>query len=65
MSNEENQDITLGVRVSKTLRGKIEKVQGEHKKLTGIEPTLSDVVRMLIERGLEAVVHEVASNRKR
>jgi hypothetical protein len=53
MSNE-NQDTTLGVRISKTLRGKLEQVQGEHKKLTGIEPTLSDVVRMLIERGLEA-----------
>jgi hypothetical protein len=53
MSNE-NQDTTLGVRISKTLRDKLEQVQGEHKKLTGIEPTLSDVVRMLIERGLEA-----------
>jgi hypothetical protein len=29
-------------------------VQEEHRKLTGIEPTISDVVRMLIERGLEA-----------
>jgi hypothetical protein len=54
MSIDENQDIQIGVRVSRTLRGKLEKVQEEHRKLTGIEPTISDVVRMLIERGLEA-----------
>jgi hypothetical protein len=54
MATEETQDIQIGVRVSKTLRGRLEKVQEKHKKLTGIEPTISDVVRMLIERGLEA-----------
>ena len=54
MSDDENQSIQVGVRVSKTLHGKLVDEQQKAKKLTGIEPSISDVVRMLVERGIEA-----------
>jgi hypothetical protein len=54
MSTDENQDMQLGLRVSKTLYNEIVKKQQEAKKLTGFEPPLSEVARRLIERGLES-----------
>ena len=54
--NVENksEDRQIGARVSDALYAKILDRQNEIKKLTGIEPSISDVVRMLIERGLES-----------
>ena len=46
-------DIQVAARVSKSLYGEIIKRQKEAKRLTGIEPSISDVVRLLLERGLE------------
>jgi len=55
MTDEAIQDTKqLGIRVEKTLYKKLVDEQQKAKKLTGIEPNLSDVVRMLIEKGLEA-----------
>jgi hypothetical protein len=47
-------DVQIAARVSKALYGKIVKQQREAKRLSGIEPSISDVVRLLIERGLDA-----------
>lgn len=44
----------LGIRVEKTLYKRLEEEQKKTKKLTGYEPSISDVVRVLIEKGLEA-----------
>ena len=49
-----SEDRQIGARVSDALYAKIIDRQSEIKKLTGIEPSISDVVRMLIERGLES-----------
>jgi len=49
-----SEDRQIGARVSDALYAKILDRQNEIKKLTGIEPSISDVVRMLIERGLES-----------
>ena len=54
MSTDENQDMQLGLRITKTLYNKIVKKQQDAKKMTGFEPPLSEVARQLIERGLEA-----------
>ena len=55
MGTEETPDsVQVGIRMSKVLYDKLVGRQQEVKKLTGIEPTVSDVVRMLLERGLEA-----------
>ena len=51
---EERQDIVLGARVSKQLQAKIVAEQQRIEKLTGIKPSINEVVRLLIERGLEA-----------
>jgi hypothetical protein len=51
---EETQDIQLGLRISRTLYDKIVKKQQDAKKLTGFEPSISEVARQLLERGLEA-----------
>ncbi len=54
MPTEETQDVILGsMRISKRLHAEVVAEQQRLKKLTGgIEPTLVDVIRMLIERGL-------------
>jgi len=45
-------DIQIAARVSKPLYERIIQRQKEAKKLTGIEPSISDVIRLLLERGL-------------
>ena len=47
-------DVQIAARVSKPLYGRIIKQQEQLKRLTGIKPSVSDVVRMLLERGLDA-----------
>ncbi len=39
-------------RVSKEIHERIVQQQKEAKRLTGIEPSVAEVVKMLIERGL-------------
>lgn len=51
---EEHYDIVLGARVSKQMQGKIFLEQSRLQKLTGIKPSLNEVVRLLLEKGLEA-----------
>jgi hypothetical protein len=51
---EERHEIVLGARVSKQLQTKILAEQQRLEKMTGIKPSINEVVRMLIERGLEA-----------
>jgi hypothetical protein len=46
-------DIQIAARISRSLHARIVKQQQEAKRLTGMEPSISDVVRMLLERGLE------------
>lgn len=43
----------LGARVSKTLQAKILAEQRRLEKVTGIKPSINEVVRMLLEKGLE------------
>ena len=50
----ENQDVQIAARISKTLHDRILKRQQEILSLTGIEPSMSDVVRLLVERGLDS-----------
>ena len=54
MSTEEGQGVQLAFRVNQTLYDKMLKKQQDAKRLTGFEPSLSEVARQLIERGLEA-----------
>jgi len=51
---EETYDIVLGARVSKRIQDKILAEQQRVAKMSGIKPSINEVVRMLIERGLEA-----------
>jgi hypothetical protein len=51
---EETYDIVLGARVSKRINAKILAEQRRLTKLTGIRPSLNEVVRLLLEKGLEA-----------
>lgn len=51
---EEAYDIVLGARVSKRINDKILAEQGRIARLTGIKPSINEVVRMLIESGLDA-----------
>jgi len=44
--------IQVGVRMSKALYDKLVKRQQEAKRLTGFEPSIAEVIRLLIERGL-------------
>lgn len=44
---------TISVRIPSEMKKKIEKKQAEAKRKTGFEPSLGEVVRVLIERGLE------------
>lgn len=46
---ENEAEVQVGARVSKTLYAKILERQKEAKKLTGIEPSVSAVVRALLE----------------
>jgi len=46
--------IVMGARVPRSLHAKIVAKQQNIAKLTGIEPSINEVVRMLIERGLKA-----------
>jgi len=50
----ETQDIIMGVRMSKRLRTRIVAEQQRIARLTGIQPSLNDVARLLLERGLQA-----------
>ena len=54
MSDDEKQDVQLGVRITESMQAKIKKEQQKIKDLTGIDASISDVARMLIEKGLEA-----------
>lgn len=49
---EERQEIVLGARVGKSLHSKILAEQQRLAKMTGIKPSINEVVRVLIERGL-------------
>jgi hypothetical protein len=53
----ETHDIPIASRVSKSLHDKIVRRQQEAKKMTGIEPSLSEVVR--------AMLKEAASSKRR
>ena len=46
--------VVMGARVPRSLHAKIVAKQQNIAKLTGIEPSINEVVRMLIERGLKA-----------
>jgi hypothetical protein len=54
MATKERQDFLLGVRVGKKLHTKIIAERRRVEKMTGIEPSINEVVRLLIEKGLEA-----------
>lgn len=54
---EETYDIVLGARVSKRLNDKILDVQQSFVKKTGVKPSINEIVRMLLEKGLEAYGH--------
>ncbi len=51
---EERYDVVLGARVSKQLQAKIIGERQRIEKMTGIKPSINEVVRLLLERGLEA-----------
>jgi len=53
-ATNDRQDVVLGIRIGKGLQAKIVAEQQRLAKLTGIEPSLNEVVRMLIEKGLGA-----------
>lgn len=67
MSNgtEEEMSVTLGIRVTPTIRRQLEKVQEDHKKNNGFEPSISDVVRMFVEKGLADLDAKQAAEKKR
>jgi hypothetical protein len=50
----ERQDVVLGARVSKNLHAKIIAEQRRIEKETGLKLTTNGIVRLLIEKGLEA-----------
>jgi len=51
---DEPHDIIMGARVSKRLYAKIVAEQQRIVELTGVKPSINEVVRMLLERGLDA-----------
>jgi hypothetical protein len=51
---EEIYDIVLGARVSKRINDEILAEQQRIAKMSGIKPSINEVVRMLIEKGLRA-----------
>ena len=50
----ETESMTMSTRLPKQLHAKIVAKRQKIAKLTGIEPSLNEVVQMLIERGLKA-----------
>jgi hypothetical protein len=52
MATKERQDVLIGVRVGKKLHAKIVAEQRNVSKTTGLEPSINEIVRMLIEKGL-------------
>ncbi len=61
---EERHEIVLGARVSKNLQTRILAEQERLSKLTGIKPSINEVVRLLLEKGLDAGA-KVGAKRKR
>jgi len=53
------------IRMSADLRKRIQALQERLHRQTGIEPSRSAVVKLLIERGLAALESETAPSRKR
>lgn len=51
---EERQEIVLGARIGRHLQAKILAEQQRIAKMTGIKPSINEVVRLLLEKGLEA-----------
>jgi hypothetical protein len=51
---EERQDIVLGARISKQLHTKIMAERQRVEKTTGIKLSVNGIVRLLIEKGLDA-----------
>jgi hypothetical protein len=51
---EETYDVVLGARVSKRTRDRILDEQARIARASGIKPSINEVVRMLIQRGLDA-----------
>lgn len=51
---EERQEIVLGARIGKHLHAKILAEQQRIAKMTGIKPSINEIVRLLIEKGLKA-----------
>jgi hypothetical protein len=51
-SHSSNKGVQVFARVSKEIHDRIVQQQKEAKRLTGIEPSVAEVVKMLIERGL-------------
>jgi hypothetical protein len=50
---EDESDVQIATRVDRTLYAKIEERQKEAKKLTGIEPSISAVVRAMLAESAE------------
>jgi hypothetical protein len=50
----ETGSIVMGARVPRQLHARLIVEQRRIAKLTGIEPSLNEIVRMLLEKGLEA-----------
>lgn len=61
----ETQDVQIAARVSPTLYSKIVEHQKAVEKLTGIEPSISEIVRLLVERGLESSGFASSKKKKR
>jgi hypothetical protein len=53
MERTETQDVVISGRVSKRLHAKILAEQQRIAKSNGIKPSINEVVRMLLERGLQ------------
>ena len=55
MSTDDNEvDVAISARVSPATYAKIVERQQELKRTTGVEASLSQIIRSLVERGLEA-----------
>jgi len=60
MAREKETDVMVATRVSKSLYVKILKRQRELKKLTGIEPSVSAVLRAMIAEAASGRRHQAA-----
>ncbi len=58
-------DIVLGARISKRIHEKVLAEQERIAKLTGIKPSINEVVRLLLERGLAAGRRGVDASKRR